>query len=250
MVGLIPGLILGRVGFERDAHRLLVAAGTLGLTAWVVWAGLAHLFPLMIQSRLYFGFFPALSLLAVGGLTSMGASQIGSLRLQVLFSALVGLVLVLEACAEGLNFGRNNPVPVLVGRETESQYLADELGWYEPAMEAVNSLPLGSRVVFLWEARGYYCTSDCLPDEIIDRWWHLLRVEGDSRSVVDGWRAQGVTHVLVYDEGARLEKAEAPLYRPSDWEQLRSLEQTQLTLVSDFGGVYSLYRIPAQGSPQ
>jgi hypothetical protein len=88
-----------------------------------------------------------------------------------------------------------------------------------------------------------------LPDAIIDRWWHLLRVRGDSRSIVDLWREQGVTHVLIYEAGARKEQEESSLYQPSDWEQLRLLEQTQLVRVADFGGVYSLYKVPRASSP-
>jgi len=249
MVALIPGLLLSRGRFSGDSVRLLRAAGILGLSAWVAWAVLAHVSSLLIQTRLYFGFLPALALLGVAGLASIDSRRRGAVRIGVLASFLIGLALVLEAFNEGLNFASLNPIPVLGGEESEGQFLAERLGWYEPAMEAVNSLPAGSKVVFLWEARGYYCRISCLPDEIIDRWWHLLRVRGDSQSIVDLWREQGVTHVLIYDWGARMEQEDQPLYQPSDWDQLRLLEQTQLTRVADLGGVYSLYKIPAGSSP-
>ncbi|MGA2111926.1 MAG: hypothetical protein ABSG98_07225 [Anaerolineales bacterium] len=249
MVALVPGLLLSRGRFSRESARLLTAAGILGLSGWVGWAALAHASSMLVQSRMYFGFFPALSLLAVGGLTSLVPRQCGPVRIWVLASVLVGLGLILEAFNEGLNFASLNPIPVLAGEESAAQFLAQRLGWYEPAMEAVNSLPPGSKVVFLWEPRGFYCTTNCLPDAIIDRWWHLLRVRGDSRSIVDLWREQGVTHVLIYEAGARKEQEESSLYQPSDWEQLRLLEQTQLVRVADFGGVYSLYKVPRASSP-
>lgn len=56
-----------------------------------------------------------------------------------------------------------NPLPVLTGMQSRHTYLTDRLGWYAPAMQAVNELPPGSRVVFLWEVRAYYCRADCLP---------------------------------------------------------------------------------------
>lgn len=73
--------------------------------------------------------------------------------------------------------------------------------------------------------------------------WHLRRTRGYAVAVADHWQAQGITHVLLYDLGARLEADSQPLFEPPDWAELERLEQTELRLLQGFGGVYSLYEL-------
>ncbi len=44
-----------------------------------------------------------------------------------------------------------------LGRRTQSAYLDVNLGWFSPAMQAVNQLPAELRVLMLFEARSLYC---------------------------------------------------------------------------------------------
>jgi hypothetical protein len=113
------------------------------------------------------------------------------------------------------------------------------------AIERVNALPAGSRAVFLWETRSLQCVSldRCDPDVIIDRWWHLRRSVGSAGAILARWKAQGLTHVLVYDAGAEFVRAQShQSLVDSDWSELEVLRR-QMQLVENIGGVYALYAL-------
>jgi hypothetical protein len=87
-------------------------------------------------------------------------------------------------------------------------------------------------------------TARCLPDVIIDRWWHLRRTVGDSETILARWQAQGVTHILIYDTGIRfLQTQPANGYEATDWIELEAL-RARLEVVEQMGDVYSLYALP------
>ena len=134
-----------------------------------------------------------------------------------------------------------DPFRVVMGLQTEESYLSQELGWYAPAINTVNKLPQSAAVQFLWEPRTYYCQRDCRSDAILDRWWYLRRSIGTSDEIADYLRAQGVTHILIYDFGAELEAVHQPLLRESDWVELERFKQNELKLFQDFDGIYSIY---------
>jgi hypothetical protein len=103
-------------------------------------------------------------------------------------------------------------------------------------------------VLFLWEPRSYYCeTAECRPDSILDRFGHLQYLYGDSSTaIVDSWRAEGVSHVLLFRSGLELileanSPTDEPLPEPA---VLTEILTEQLELVDTAAGdVYELYRI-------
>jgi hypothetical protein len=95
----------------------------------------------------------------------------------------------------------------------------------------------------LWEPRGLYCRPVCEPDEIIDRWMHDRQRYGTAQSILQAWSEAGYTHVLFNRSGAEFVQGEDLRYRPEDWQALEAL-LAQLALLEDFGGAYSLYRLP------
>jgi hypothetical protein len=146
----------------------------------------------------------------------------------------------------GVRFVSHSPLPYLVGIQSAADYEKPELGWYAQALELVNSLPAGSRIVFLWEPRAYGCAAAvrCVPDVVIDRWWHARRLGAGADEMVNEWRAEGTTHALIYDAGARyIETAPKNGYEASDWEVLAKLRGA-LRHIATFGDGYSLYAIP------
>ena len=246
LLALIPGALISWQEFSRDQRggliQLLIVAGT----GWLIWAGAAHLSDTLAQPRLYFAIFPALATLAAAGFEAASRLQLPGVRVGRVLAALVALALSLVAVNESLHFLSVDPLPVLAGAQSRQAYLVDRLGWYALAIQRTSDLPPGSKVVLLWEPRGYYCRVDCQPDVILDRWWHLRRTRGNAAAIADGWRAQGVTHVLLYDLGVRLEVESQSLFEPSDWAELERLKQTELRLLQDFDGVYSLYAVASR----
>ena len=219
---------------------LFVAAAYFG------WVLLAHYSALAHQARLFFAFLPALALLGAAGLAGVGGLNTPALRLSLVVNAAFALVLGLSATEVVAEFVSQNPLPYLAGTQSAADYVAAQLGWYQPVVERVNALPAGSRVVFLWEARSLACASSiqCIPDVVIDRWWHARRTLGSAERILAQWRAEGTTHVLLYDTGASfIQSSPNNAFDPADWTELDRL-RALLRLVGTLGDTYSLYAVP------
>lgn len=218
------------------------AAGYLG------WVALMFVSKYAVQARLFFAMFPALAVLAAAGLAVLPGFNTPQLRLSFITQALIGFVLALSLVEHALHFGARSPLAYLAGAQSAGDYRRAQLGWYTAALERVNALPAGARVVFLWEPRSLECVSiaRCAPDEIIDRWWHLRRTLGSAEAVLSHWRSGGMTHLLIADWGAefvRVRRSDS-LETPDDWAELERL-RAQLAPVENFGGAYTLYTLPA-----
>ncbi len=176
---------------------LLFAAAAYGLWLW----GIARS-ALLLQVRLLL---PAFGLFALlGGLVLEGTQRwkLPQLAADWLVRMIVGLTLILLLVTQLLAFWQINPLPVVVGLESQANYLRRTLGVYDEVITAVNQLPPDAHVQFLWEARSYRCQVFCQPDPILDTWLHLTQAQGyDAAQIAQVWQAAGVTHVLMFDAG-------------------------------------------------
>jgi hypothetical protein len=247
LLALLPLIFLewrGRaLGTRRWAMGLLIVS----LVAYAVWlAGLAYS-NLLVQTRLLFPIFPMLAALAGLGFDSLRSVSRKGFSVQFVVGGLVGFVLVLTLLSSSLSFVRSSPLRVLTGSESTQDYLASQLGVYSSVMSEVSLLPEGSRVVFLWEPRAFWCSgaAQCEPDALLDRWWHLRRLGYDAQSAVQQWKQQGVTHVLLFQRGAQeIRLARFDPLTEQDWHELDRLTEDELTVVKDWDGAYVLYRLP------
>ncbi len=140
---------------------------------------------------------------------------------------------------DGVEFSRLNPLGVALGSRTKEAYLDDALGWYSPAMRALQDLPEDSRVIFLWEERGLYAPPGTEADQLIDNWYVMRRTIGDADSIRSYWLSKGFTHVLVYQSGAEFEREHKQQFENSDWSSLDAL-LSSLAPQQSFGNVYEL----------
>ncbi|NIN92565.1 tetratricopeptide repeat protein [bacterium] len=117
-----------------------------------------------------------------------------------------------------------DPWGVVLGRESREEYLyRDSIGrnlmpYYYPVVKYINQdLPLDAKVLFIGEARGYYCQRDFVtslaedPHSIVTR---LVRFCKDSDELLEKLKNLGITHVLYNRrEGYRLKG-----YKIFDWQ--------------------------------
>lgn len=117
-----------------------------------------------------------------------------------------------------------NPWGVVLGRESREEYLyRDSIGrnlmpYYYPVVKYINqNLPLDAKVLFIGEARGYYCERDFVtslaedPHSIVTR---LVRFCKDTDELLEKLKGLGITHVLYNRrEGYRLKG-----YKIFDWQ--------------------------------
>jgi hypothetical protein len=250
---LSPLLLFLPLGLAAAWRRLSPAARpslrpviAFSLAAYAGWIALLYVSPLSYQPRLFLSVVPALALVGCAGAVALLGLSSATLRLAFIVNAAIVLVLALSALENAVYFAAHSPLGYLAGAQPASAYRADRLGWHQVALERVNALPAGSRILFLWEARSLGCEAHirCLPDVVIDRWWYLQRQDLGAAGAVALWRAQGVTHVLLYDLGADFTRREgSDAYEPRDWAELEALP-AQLSLVELIGGTYRLFALP------
>jgi hypothetical protein len=231
----------------RSAHRrwllaALIFCGVLyGFWLW----GLART-ALLLQTRLFFLAFGLFALVAGAAVEELRKLPRRPFDIGWLARVIIAGVLTLTLVGVLLSTVQGQPLRVLLGFESEEDFLTRRLGWYYVAVERINEkLAANAVVLFLWEPRSYHCTVDCRPDALLDRWLHTTHLYGyDADAIAAAWRADGVTHVLLYRVGLEhiLEAKFDPVI-PDDLRVLDELAATHLTLIEDFGSTYELYRL-------
>jgi hypothetical protein len=228
----------------EDQRRTLGIAAAITITGLLVWAAGSRLSGLLIQSRLFFVVFPAWAMLAGCGMQALWDLKAGGIRFGRLAGALVIFFLGLNLSSTALDFVQRDPLAYILRFQDQSEYLQNRMGPYAAAMQAIESLPPGSRVLMLWEARGFYCQPRCNSDEVIDRWFHDSRTYGDENAIMRAWQMEGYTHMLLFNLGADFVRDDDPAGARMDWALLdRTLARLAVEQSID-GGVYTLYRIP------
>jgi hypothetical protein len=242
LLGLSP---LAALNWRRNSpgqKTTLLTAAMVCLLGFIIWGIASRLSGLLIQSRLYFAFFPAWAVLAGAGCHTLSQIQGTSIRFSRLALALSLIALGFNLLQTATTVVDKGVAAVLVQGQPAQEYRAHNLGTYEPAMQLVNALPPGSRVLMLWETRSFACLPICDPDEIIDRWHHDTLLYQNPGDVLRNWRAQGYTHLLLSRLGMEYVLGNDQSYTPGDWDNLDAL-LGGLQPVAQVGDAYSLYAL-------
>jgi hypothetical protein len=154
------------------------------------------------------------------------------------------LVLIFNLIEVGAFTWKSGAPQAVAGLMPAEDYLADNLGWYQPATQAIQELPPGSKVLMLYEARSLYCAPTCSPDEILDRWKRDLNTIGNAQAILASWKQEGYTHVLIYTAGVDfMRTANDPHHPLSDLTALDDF-LARLPEPQTFSDVYALYSLP------
>lgn len=244
MLALLP---LAALGFNRRSDgtkRLLRSLAIVCLIAFIAWLVQLALSKLLVQTRLLFPILPMVVLLGLAGYEGLTSGGRIARLTRLALGTLIGLMLALNLLEVCIFIVDMNPARVLLGRQTEAEYLAERLGEYAYVMADINQLPEGSVVRFLWEPRSYHCARHvtCEPDALLDRWWHTWQHETDESAIAETWRDEGVTHVLVFHAGGQAVQEEGfdPLSDEA-WMGLTSFIDGHLIKLTVREGGYALY---------
>ncbi len=244
---IVPLLPLALIGSPRrtDGERaVLQSLAIFVVAAYLVWLVGAATSWYLVETRLLFPIFPALALIGAVGVERLAEVRL-PINVQVIARAAIGVALAVATVSGLATYLAANSLPVTLGLTTEQQYLQDSLGTYYAAMERVSSLPDGSKILFLWEPRTYYCRRNCVPDSLIDQWWDTRQIEPDPHRIADRWRAEGVTHVLIFEDGLNFLVKEDP-YEPlsdADVAALNQLRSSELLQIWNPFPSYTLYQL-------
>ena len=94
----------------------------------------------------------------------------------------------------------------------------------------------------LWEPRSLYCLPKCWPDEVLDRWLHARHLFRDSEDILNNWREEGYTHVLLNRFGSDFIRQTDDRYTAADWQNLDAM-LVRLPELENFGNAYFLYTL-------
>ncbi len=243
-------LILGIAGLlrirplEKPEKSALQMGLVFFLAAWLIWAAGNRLSGYLIQTRMYFSLFPAFAVLAGLGWQAVREIHWRGARFSHLFGLAIFISLGLSTVNLSLQTIRQDSLKMAVGMMDEESYLDANLGWYAPAIRAVNRLPEGTRVLFLYEPRGLACVPGCDPDEILDQ-WKVSRMHnvGDG-SVLSFWKQQGYNYLLVNTAGMEFLSDGNDPHHPA--EEIAALKDllAGIPLLETFGTSYQIYQVP------
>jgi len=244
---LVSLAALAWVGWKQldpEKRPAVLEALVVSLAGCLVWAAANLSNGLLIQTRYYIAVFPAFAVLAAAGEWGLRQVTLAKVRFGRLVGVMVLLGLGLNLLQVGITTFTLNAPQAVLGIKSEDSYLADNLGWFQPAMQAVRQLPQGSRVLLLYEPRGLYCQPRCTGDEIMGHWKLARTLYQDQPGRIQAsWQAQGYTHLLVYRLGVQLlVDAHDPNHTPDDLQILNSFLATLPPPVK-LGGVYELYSL-------
>jgi hypothetical protein len=240
-LGVFAGLNRAKLGSgSRQVLQVSTVIGVGGLIIWAVAGGMSgHL----IRTHLYYSIFPSLAILSALGFAAMERIKMPGLRLGRVVGAMVMFTLILSATQIGLDLVNSGAGQHLLGQIEDQDYLEKNLGLYALVMHKVrNDLPTDSRVLMLWETRGYYCQPLCDSDEVVDRWLHDLDSYGDPAAVLGAWHKQGYTHMLYYRRAAEFIEEDSQHFNPLELSILKSV-LAQLEVVENFNDEYVLYAL-------
>jgi hypothetical protein len=154
------------------------------------------------QNRFLIPLYPGLSILVSSVFLSILHNNklryVGKVTITGLVSGMILATLIF------MNIYNNilKPAKVLLASETKQEYLNRIVGDYR-GIEYINSqLPSNSKVMFLWDGRGYYCSKKCVPD--IDQMF-LTAAVNNSAKIGDLSRKlmeKGITHLFLSEEDA------------------------------------------------
>jgi 4-amino-4-deoxy-L-arabinose transferase-like glycosyltransferase len=247
-LALAPALIwlVGQAWRRRGSWSLrrhtLILLGCFAVICALIWtAGVVQSQPLF-QARLFLPGFVALAPLLAETLVRLRSLDRPTFSLSHFVRLLIGVTLVLNLANQALDLLRLAPFGHLVGLESRPAYLRRVLGDHYRAMELLGqAVPEDGRVLSLWEPRSYYSPRSVQPDAILDNWAHLVYLYGDEAQIAAHLRAEGFTHVLLYQWGLDfvIEERESPLSK-EDVERLRVFIDRYLVLIETVGH-YQLY---------
>ena len=241
-LALAPFSLLGFKNRSKKQRIALLISVTLGIIGLISWLLASRSSGFLIQTRMYFGIFPAFAVLAGAGYRALAEIRLPGLRLGRIVAVLVSLVLGFNILQVATEFIESRALNLLFNVETPEDYLNKNLGWYNPAAQAIKDLPDDSRVLTLWEPRSFYCQTNCIPDEVLDKWRHARQKVGEPDDILDSWREDGYTHLLYNRFGAIFIRSNDARYNNADWVALDDL-LARLDAPVEFGGAYELYSL-------
>jgi hypothetical protein len=176
------------------------------------------------------------------GLKTLDTSKF---RISFFSNVIISIIIVLTIWDNGLFVLQRNPLSVAFGTQTRAGYIARVNPSYAALMQIMDEVPADARIYSLFEPRSYDLPRLTQPDAINSNFSHDLHLYATPLEIIQHWRAEGYTHVIVYERGLDF-MIESPSSKLTSAAQV-ALGETlaRLELISQTPDkVYTIYRIP------
>ena len=233
-------LVPGWPWLSASARRLALDCALLGLPLLAVWAALAATTEIGAQTRLMAVALPVAAVagaLALHGLAGWPRKPV--FVAFIVRVAFVGMLLLGAIDAARTTLDEGAPA-YLLGAIERAAYEDANLGAYAGAMRALEMLPAGSQVLFLWEPRTYGCPAaiTCRGDILLDTWARAVSTHGTPEAALAALQTEA-HYVLVWRAGYDAALMDARLGVVN--RQFASVQDALLTPVWSDGLLYTLY---------
>lgn len=233
----VPGLVVYRGDLRTRTAAILLAI----CLAAIAIGGLRYEY--LLQTRLYYAALPAFAAACGWGWDWLQSQVLQQVRLRRIFSAVILLVIALVFWQESYDTARLAPAGVFLGTQSRQQYLENTIGYTIIAMQKLETLPQDARILMLWEPRGLYAPLNARPDLWIDRWQTDRRAYGSAEAVLQHWKNEGYTHLLVLQKGLELIQPSEGQAPSENWLAFQDLPGL-LPPPDPVGDLYLLYTLP------
>lgn len=115
---------------------------------------------------------------------------------------LIGGMVTATLIFMGMYMNIIRPIQLNIGTETKAHFLQRMVRDFSGIEYINDQLPEGSKVLLLWDARGYYCEKKCIPDIDQALWPALVEKYGTAENIIAHLLDQGITHVILSKEDA------------------------------------------------
>jgi hypothetical protein len=237
--------------FIRRTHQdsaegmSLLTIGVFSLLSFGAWTIGVINSSALLQARLLFPVLLPFAIPTALAWDSLKTFDTSRLRISFLANALIAVVLALTVFDQAVFVLQRNPLAVAVGAQTRERYIERINPSYAALIGMMNELPADARVYSLFEPRTYDLPRLTQPDPIIDNFAHDVYLHETSARILQKWRSEQYTHVIVYERGLDfMTESASRKFTPSIQS---TLQETlgQLTLLAQTPDhVYSLYEIP------
>ena len=237
-------ILLSRARQGSDQGLSLQSIGLFSTLSFAAWTfGVINSAGLW-QTRLLFPVLIPLAIPTALGWQRLKEFDTSRLRISFLMNALIALIITLTVFDNAMLIIGRNPLSVALGLQSREGYIARINPSYAALMQIIDKLPVDAQVYSILEPRSYALPRQTQADAVNYNFPHDLHLYKTPSEIIEHWRSEGYTHILVYERGVALD-AETPNELTSvrqaalieTLEKLELINQTPDT-------VYTIYRIP------
>ena len=230
---------------DSDRSRSLQAIGSFCAVSFAAWTlGVINTSALW-QARLLLPALLALTVPTALGWNAIQALNSSKFRVGFLANVLIGLVIGLTVFDNIAFVVQRNPIAFAFGAQSRQGYIERVNPGYAGLMQSLENLPPDAYLYSLFEPRSYGLPRKIQPDPINDNFFHDLHLYQTPAAIMEHWKSQGYTHILVYERGLRLIAETGSNEKiPAGTDTLRRLLESLELVQETPDGAYSIYAIP------